>query len=201
MTTLGITGGIGSGKTTVCHIFEKCGTRVFYADDEAKRLMTEHEDVRREVSEAFGPESYLPSGDLNREYLSKRVFGNPHHLRRIGHIVHPRVFESFERQRRIALRDGVGLFIKEAAILFESGGHRHVDATAVVDAPEEERIMRVMRRDQVDAESVRKRMGNQLPPSELIRRADYVIDNSSKRRDLDAQVRRIYDELTSEAKT
>src|SRR5690554_6901946 len=98
MKTLGITGGIGSGKTTVCRLFEALGARVFFADDEAKRLM-HREDVRHEIAEAFGAESYLPSGELNRSYLADRVFNRPRALRRISHIVHPRVFEAFEEEK------------------------------------------------------------------------------------------------------
>lgn len=197
MKTLGVTGGIGSGKSTVCRIFEELGAHVFYADEEAKRLMHEDEAVRAEIREAFGYESYLPSGDLNREYLAKKVFNRPRSLRKISHIVHPRVFEAFRRAREAAEKEGAPLMIKEAAILFESGGDRKVDAVAVVDAPVEERIRRVVARDDTTEEAVRARMKNQWAASELRKRADYIIENGDAREDLRQQVERIFAEMTA----
>lgn len=178
MKTLGVTGGIGSGKTTVCRILEDLGARVFYADDEAKRIMAEDEDAQRAIREAFGAESYDAQGRLNRAYLAERVFGDADQLERLNRIVHPRVFASFERAKERAAADGVDVLVHEAALIFEAGGDEHVDAVAVVDAPEAVRVRRVAARDDATPEQIRARMGHQLPPEELRRRADYVIDNS-----------------------
>lgn len=198
MTTLGVTGGIGSGKTTVCRMLEELGARVFYADAEAKRLMQEDPEVRAEIQAAFGPESYDAEGNLNRTYLAEKVFGSDEDVARINAIVHPRVFEAFQKARQKARREGVALLVHEAALIFEAGAEKHLDAVAVVDAPEAIRIRRVTARDDVPPEAVRARMGHQLPPEELRRRADYVIDNSGSKEDLRAEVERVFRAVLSE---
>lgn len=182
--TLGVTGGIGSGKTTVCRFLEEQGAKVFYADIEAKRLMAEDPAMRRAIEEAFGPASYTDDGALNRAYLAEQVFGDADKLARLNAIVHPRVFEAFEAARARARTEAVPLLVHEAALLFEAGGDAHVDAVAVVDAPEADRIARVTARDDVTPEQVRARMDHQLPPGELRRRADYVIENDGSLDDL-----------------
>lgn len=198
MTTLGVTGGIGSGKTTVCRMLEELGARVFYADIEAKRLMQEDPEVRAEIQAAFGAESYDAEGNLNRTHLAEKVFGSDEDVARINAIVHPRVFEAFEEARQKAQREGVALLVHEAALIFEAGAEKHLDAVAVVDAPEAIRIRRVTARDDVPPEAVRARMGHQLPPEELRRRADYVIDNSGSKRDLHTEVERVFRAVLSE---
>ena len=199
MQSLGVTGGIGSGKTTVCRMLETLGARVFYADVEAKRLMQEHPDVRREITAAFGAESYDNRGRLDRAYLAGRVFASEDEVARINHIVHPRVFEAFEAAKAAARQDGVDVLVKEAALIFEAGGERHLDAVAVVDAPRSERVRRVARRDQVTPEQVLARMGHQLPPEELRRRADYVIENDGSLAELQRQVDALWISLTGPA--
>lgn len=196
MKTLGVTGGIGSGKTTVCRILEDLGARVFYADQEAKALMVEDGDARREIIAAFGPESYDREGRLNRAYLAERVFSDEQHVARINQIVHPRVHARFEQARAQAAEAGTELLAYEAALIFESGGHRRLDAVAVVDAPRDERIQRVVARDDARPEQVQARMGHQLAPDELRRRADYVIENSGSPAALREQVEALYDALT-----
>jgi dephospho-CoA kinase len=197
--TLGVTGGIGSGKTAVCRFFEDLGARVFYADVEAKKLMEEDADARAEIVAAFGPESYTDGGRLNRAYLAATVFGDDVNVARINAIVHPRVFAAFERAREQAERDGVDLLVHEAALIFEAGGERHLDAVAVVEAPEDVRVRRVLARDGVAPAQVRARMGHQLPPAELLRRADFVIDNAGSLEDLREQVERVYWAVVGEA--
>lgn len=196
--TLGVTGGIGSGKSTVCRLLEALGARVFYADEEAKRLMTEDPALRRAIVEAFGPESYLPDGRLNRAYLAEWVFHDPEALRRLNALVHPRVLEAFEQAREQAAREQVPLLVLEAALLFDSGADRLVDHVLVVDAPEAERIRRVVARDGVTPEQVRARMQHQLPPEELRRRADFVLENTGSLETLRKQVEALYRRLTSE---
>lgn len=194
--TLGVTGGIGSGKTAVCRRFEALGARVFYADLEARRLMEDDPEARAEIVAAFGPESYDAEGRLNRPYLAQTVFADEANVARINAIVHPRVFQAFARARQQAVRDGVPLLVHEAALIFEAGGDRHLDAVAVVDAPVEERIRRVVARDGVAPEQVRARMRHQLPPAELRRRADHVIDNTGTVEALHAQVDRVFRRMT-----
>jgi len=184
LNTLGVTGGIGSGKTTVCRFLEAEGAKVFYADIEAKRLMREDADARAAIEAAFGSESYTDEGALNRPYLAEQVFSDPDKLERLNAIVHPLVFEAFETAKERAAEEDIPLLVHEAALLFEAGGDAHVDATAVVDAPESDRVARVVERDDATPEQVRARMAHQLPPEELRRRADYVIDNDGSLDDL-----------------
>lgn len=196
MTTLGVTGGIGSGKTTVCGFLSEQGAKVFYADLEARELMTEHEAVRQEIIDAFGPDSYADDGSLNRAYLSEVVFGSPENVDRINAIVHPRVHETFARAAEQAEADGIELLVHEAALIFESGGDKHLDAVAVVVAPDDDRVARVVDRDDTTAEAVRDRMGHQLPQDELRRRADYVIENDGTLDDLRQKSVELYDHVT-----
>jgi dephospho-CoA kinase len=182
--TLGVTGGIGSGKTTVCGFLQEKGARVFYADIEAKRLMQEDASVRAEITEAFGPEAYTDDGTLDRAVLADRVFGDAERLEQLNAIVHPRVFEAFEAAKERAAEEGVDLLVHEAALLFEAGGDAHVDVTAAVVAPDADRVARVAERDDVAPEQVRARMEHQLPQDELRRRADHVIENDGSLGDL-----------------
>ena len=184
VTTLGVTGGIGSGKTTVCGFLEEKGARVFYADIEAKRLMQEHADVRAAIVEAFGAEAYQDDETLNRDYLAERVFGEAERVERLNAIVHPHVFDAFEAAKERARDEGESLLVHEAALLFEAGGDEHVDVTAAVVAPEADRLAWVTARDDVSSGQVRARMQHQLSQGELRERADYVIENDGTLEDL-----------------
>ena len=190
--TLGITGGIGSGKTEVCRMLESLGARVFYADVEAKRIMTDHPDVRREIIAEFGVDSYHFDGSLNRAYLAQHVFGDDGRVERINAIVHPRVAEAFARTKAIAHDEGIRLLVHEAALIFESGAHKRLDAVAVVHAPEAERIRRVIERDKVSAERVSARMKHQLSSDELLQRANLVIENTGTLEELRDRVAELY---------
>lgn len=192
MKTLGVTGGIGSGKTTVCRLFEALGARVFYADLEARRLMEEDPALRADLVAAFGPDTYDAAGRLNRAALAAHVFGHAERLARLNALVHPRVFDAFAEARRRAEADGVPLLVHEAALIYESGGDRHLDAVAVVDAPAAARVARVVARDAVTAAQVEARMQHQLPPEELRRRADFVIENHGSLESLRHQVEQVY---------
>ena len=184
MRTLGVTGGIGSGKTTVCGFLEEQGARVFYADIEAKRLMREDPDVQAAIVDAFGEAAYDEEGALDRAYLADRVFGDAEQLDRLNAIVHPHVFKAFEAAKARAADEEASLLVHEAALLFEAGGDEHVDATAAVVAPDADRIDWVTARDDVTPDQVRARMQHQLPQDELRERADYVIENDGSLDDL-----------------
>ena len=184
MRTLGVTGGIGSSKTTVCGFLEEQGARVFYADIEAKRLMREDPDVQAAIVNAFGEAAYDEEGALDRAYLADRAFGDAEQLDRLNAIVHPHVFEAFEAAKARAADAEVSLLVHEAALLFEAGGDEHVDATAAVVAPDADRIDWVTARDDVTPDQVRARMQHQLPQDELRERADYVIENDGSLDDL-----------------
>lgn len=196
MKRLGVTGGIGSGKTTVCRMLEELGARVFYADLEGKRLLVDDPSARREVVDAFGATSYDEEGTLNRAYLAEEVFDDREKLEQLNAIVHPRVFALFEKASQQAKQEGVSLMVKEAALIFETGGERFLDAVAVVDAPREVRIGRVRQRDDASREEVAARMRHQMDPAELRARADVVIDNDGDLKHLRQQVERLYEEMT-----
>lgn len=197
MITLGVTGGIGSGKSTACRILDELGAQVFYADDVAKRLMVEDPELRNEIVAAFGEESYTEEGDLNRDYLAEIVFNDEERLQQLNRLVHKRVREAFEDVRQKAERVGVDLLVEEAALIFEANIDEELDYVAVVDAPEEVRIQRVVARDRTDPEKVRARMQHQLPAEEKRRRADFVLDNSGSEEELRRQVVELYHRLTA----
>lgn len=195
MITLGVTGGIGSGKTTACRRLEELGAEVFYADREAKRLMAEDDELRAAISERFGRESYDEDGRLNRSYLADRVFADSAELSDLNELVHGRVRKAFEARRRRARDRGVDLLVEEAALIFETGADAILDRVLVVDAPEEVRIRRVAERDDVSPSAVRERMQHQLSSAELRRRADFVIDNTGTEDELRDAVTALYHRL------
>lgn len=173
MYKVGITGGIGSGKSTVCRLFEQNGIAVYDSDARAKALMAEDAKLREQLVEAFGAECYNEQG-LDRAYLAGRVFGDEAELQRLNGIVHPAVKEDFRRWADVQRGAYVVL---ESAILFESGFDTEVNTTLAVMAPMEERLRRTVKRDGVDREAVRRRMEHQLSDDELHARAARTIVN------------------------
>ena len=171
---MGVTGGIGSGKTLVCSVFEKIGIPVYDADSRARTLMNEESGLVAEIRDLLGPEAYH-EGSLNREYVAGRVFRDPDLLDRINGIVHPAVRDDYLWW--VQDQAGAPYVIEEAAILFESAAHRFMDLTILVYAPENLRIRRVMERDGVGEEDVRMRMGRQMNEDEKRKLADEMINN------------------------
>ena len=196
MKRLGVTGGIGSGKTTVCRMLEELGARVFYADDEAKRLLANDPSVRRNVIDVFGPESYLPDGSPDRRFLARMAFADKTLLDRLNALVHPLVLRRFEEAAQQARREGASLMVKEAALIFEAGAEHRLDTVAVVEAPLPVRIERVCERDGVSYEDVAARIANQADPSLLRERADIVLENDSDPGQLRRKVERLYRDMT-----
>jgi dephospho-CoA kinase len=172
---IGLTGGIGSGKTMVVEYFKSLGIPVFIADEEAKKLMTSH-DIINALSNEFGNE-ILKNGILNREKLAQLVFNNPKKLQKLNGIVHPKVKIHFENW--VEKHKNYPFVAKEAAILFESGSYKYCDTIITVTCPLEIRLQRVMKRDKTDRESVLKRIENQWTDEQRIAKSDYVIDNLS----------------------
>lgn len=173
MYKIGITGGIGSGKSTVCALLKEHGVAVYDSDAEAKRLMSESETLRSALIDAFGEECYNAEG-LNRAYLASKVFGDDEALARLNAIVHPAVKEDF---RVWTERQQGSYVVLESAILFESGFDAEVDTTLAVMAPLEERVRRAMERDGVTREQILDRISHQLSDDELHRRAKRTIVN------------------------
>jgi dephospho-CoA kinase len=174
MFQVGLTGGIGSGKSLVCSVLEKLGAPVYYADSQARMLMASDPELIRKIIELFGEEAYL-ANTLNRGYLARRVFGNAEMLSRLNALVHPAVRRDYEGW--VTKQQDVPYVVEEAAILFESGAHRRLDRTVLVYAPEDLRISRVMKRDGVDEDHVRQRMRHQMDEEEKRNLADMVIMN------------------------
>lgn len=170
---VGITGGIGSGKSTVCRLFAQRGIAVYDSDREAKRLMTEDGALRAGITALFGAESYV-DGALNRRYLASRVFSDAQALADLNALVHPAVRSDFASW---AERQTGPYVILESAILFEAGLEDVVDRTVAVLAPVELRLSRTCRRDGCDEEAVRRRMAAQLDDDTLRDRADYAVVN------------------------
>lgn len=170
---VGITGGIGSGKSTVCRLFAQRGIAVYDSDREAKRLMTEDGTLRAGITARFGAESYV-DGALNRRYLAGRVFSDAQALADLDALVHPAVRSDFVSW---AERQTGPYVILESAILFEAGLEEAVDRTVAVLAPLELRLSRTCRRDGCDEEAVRRRMAAQLDDDTLRDRADCTVVN------------------------
>ncbi len=187
--TLGVTGRIGSGKSTVCGYLKDLGATVFEADKEARTLMEADQHVIHEVISAFGPASYLPNGSLNRHWLASQVFNNKPKLSRLNAIIHPRVAENFLHLRAHL---APGLLIHEAALIFEAQLHHDLDAVCVVSAPNALRIQRVMTRDDITEDAVRARMKHQLPQHETQRRADVVLTNGGDKKELKEKTHKLY---------
>jgi dephospho-CoA kinase len=177
---VGITGGIGSGKTTVCQIFESLGVPVYYADDWAKWLINNDEAVKKGITEIFGPEAYTPEGAYNRPFVAKIVFENKEKLAALNALVHPAVERHSRAWHEEKAATGTPYTLKEAALMIESGSHKFLDFLIVVTAPEDLRVQRVVQRDGVSAEQVRARMANQMPEIEKVKLADFVIVNNGE---------------------
>lgn len=173
MYKVGVTGGIGSGKSTVCELLRGHGVAVYDSDSRAKSLMAEDATIRAGLIATFGEECYTDEG-LNRAFLASKVFGCDEALQRLNSIVHPAVRADFKAWAECQHSPYVVL---ESAILFEAGFENEVDATLAVMAPLQERLNRTMSRDGVDRESVLRRMEHQLSDDELHRRATRTIVN------------------------
>ena len=177
MKVIGLTGGIGSGKSTVARVFETLGVPVFDADREALALYEEDESLFEEVKQRFGPAVIQPDGKLNRQALASIVFNDAEALKQLNAMVHPRVAKKFEAWKSSQV---TGTVIREAAILFESGSAADCNAVIVVTAPEDVRITRVQKRNGFSEAEVRARMKRQWSEEQLVERADAVIVNDDK---------------------
>jgi len=196
MLQVGITGGIGSGKTTVCRLFEVLDIPVYYADDRAKELMVADPELRQGIRALLGDQAYTEDGQLDRAWIAGQVFGNEEKLQALNGLVHPAVWRDTARWKE-AHHDSP-YTLREAALLYESGGHNMVDVMLVVTAPETLRIQRVQKRDGLSEADIRSRMDRQWPQSEKDKRADYLIVNDG-RQSLIQQVWRIHHKLLAKA--
>jgi dephospho-CoA kinase len=178
MLKIGITGGIGCGKSTVCEVFKQLGASVYNADIEAKKLTNSNIEIREKLIKSFGNDIYLKSGEIDRQKLSSIIFSSKSALTQVNSIIHPVVKQHFDNW---LIKNAENIYIiKEAAILFESGAYKDMDFIVTVFAPENVRIKRVMERDGISKEIVQQKIANQLSDSEKVERSNYVIYNDGK---------------------
>lgn len=171
---VGITGGIGSGKSTAAKFFEELGIPVYNSDTRAKIIQNENSEVKVKIIKAFGEDSYNEYG-LNKPYLSKQVFQNNEKLNILNSIVHPAVFQDFENWKKAQKSD---IVMKEAAILIESGSYKDCDVVISVVVDLETRIARTVERDGLSREEILARINNQISDEERIAKSDFIIDNN-----------------------
>jgi len=176
MLKVGLTGGIGSGKSTVAAIFETLGIPVYYADKEAKRLMNEDSRLKADIIKNFGEDCYQ-NGSLNKEYLASQVFNDKNKLTILNSIVHPATITD---SKRWLSEQSTPYSIKEAALIFESHSETQLDYVIGVDAPESIRIQRVFSRDNISAEQIKARMNGQMNEEEKMSKCDFIIRNNEQ---------------------
>jgi|SRR5690554_986704 len=191
MITIGLTGGIGSGKTTIAQWFQEKGIPVYNSDFEAKKLMNENEDLIQQLIELFGDETYK-NGEYNRSYVASKVFNDKELLNQLNAIVHPAVFKHFDEWMD---NQNSSFVVKEAAILFESGSYKDCDYIISVIADEEKRIDRVAKRDQLNEDQIRSRMKNQWTDEQRIEKSDFIIENNKDLKALKLEFEKVFDEI------
>ncbi|MCF8273158.1 MAG: dephospho-CoA kinase [Flavobacteriaceae bacterium] len=174
MKIVGLTGGIGSGKTTVANMFHALGVPVYIADEEAKKLMTSSKVIKRKLITLFGDDAYI-NGTLNKPFIAKTIFNDKTVLEKMNHIIHPRVGSHFKKWM---LKQNAPYVIKEAAILFENGSYMQYDFIITVTASKELKIKRLLKRDNTTKQNIETIMKNQWSDEEKIKRSNFVIINS-----------------------
>ncbi len=173
MLKVGLTGGIGSGKSTVAAIFEVLGVPIYYADLSAKRLMNEDQSIITSIISAFGKDSYI-KGRLNKDYISEIIFNNKEKLQLMNSIIHPATIAAAHKWMS---KQSSPYVIKEAALIFESHSEKELDYVIGVKASEENRISRVMKRDHISKQEVRSRINGQMNEEEKMNKCDFIITN------------------------
>lgn len=176
MKVVGVTGGIGSGKSIICSVIEKIGFPVFYSDKEAKEILVSDQEVINRLSSLIG-EGLYKDGVFHKEILANKIFKEPSIKEKVNSIIHPKVRERFSNWTDT---QNSSLVFNEAAILFETGMYRNYDATVLVTAPESTRINRAMKRDRTSKEAVEDRIKNQWSDEQKKKLADYIIINDDK---------------------
>ncbi len=175
---VGITGGIGSGKTTVCKIFETLGIPVYYADERAKWLMANDTTLKSKIKQLLGDSAYDQEGQLDRKHIAQIVFHDPEMLKQLNAIVHPAVANDSRDWNRA--QSQAPYTLREAALIFEVGIDKQLDYVIVVTAPLPLRIERVLGRDATSREAIEARISKQMPEEEKVKRADFVILNDGE---------------------
>ncbi len=192
MKIIGLTGGIGSGKTTVANFFKELGVPIYIADVEAKKIMNTSVSIKKALISLFGEKSYL-NNDLNRKFIASKVFEDKELLQKLNNIVHPEVEKHFKVW--VANQDQ-SYVIYEAAIIFENNAQSKFDYTILVTAPEDTKVKRVLNRDESTEQEVRNRMKNQWDDSKKEKLANFIIENIDLE-DTKSQIYQLHTKLLS----
>lgn len=195
MRIVGLTGGIGSGKTTVAKQFKTLGVPIYIADDEAKKLMNKSKVIKRKLKALFGDEAYT-EGLLNRPFIAHKIFSNRDLLHQMNSIVHPKVAKHFSKW---LLKQNAPYIIKEVAVLFENGSYKDCDFIITVVATIENRIERLLKRDETTISKIQAIMNNQWPDEKKIELSNFVINNNDME-DTVKQVRYVHNQLLKSSK-
>ncbi len=196
MRTLGLTGGIGSGKTTVAHMFERLGATVVDADALAREVVAPGQPALDEIRAAFGPDVIRPDGTLDRPRLARRIFSDAGARARLNAITHPRIAQRMQQQIAAARAGGVEVLVAVIPLLLENNRRELMDSVIVVAVDEATQEARLVHREGLPPAEARARMAAQMPLAEKARLADHVIDNSGNLEDTEAQVMAIWRQLT-----
>ena len=189
---IGVTGGIGSGKSAVCSIFASLGVPVLYADDIAKEISSTDSAIRKKLISLLGESAFQANGSLNRSFIASKIFASKSLQQKVESLIHPRVEKEVDRQIKELAYRGESIVIVEAALIYEAGLDKKLDAVVVIDADESERIGRVRKRDVVSEEAVRNRMDAQFAAKRKLEKADYIIYNNGTVEELESKVRFLY---------
>jgi len=195
MLKIGITGGIGSGKSTVCNILKNLGVPVFSSDDVGKFLLNNDDYLKTQIKKIFDRDMYTSTGRLDRERMAKLVFNNPDELEKLNELVHPKVKAEFDSWCK--KNDKRPYVVKEAAILFETGLYLELNKMVTVFCSKEERIRRILKRDNTTKGQIEKRMIQQMTDDERNKLADYILINDGVE-DLLPQVMELHELLLNE---
>ncbi len=196
MLIVGLTGGVGSGKTVVSQTLREEGAYLIDADQIARELAQPHTPTWNELIQVFGKEILNEDGSIDRKRLGQRVFSNPKERELLNQMIHPRIREEINRRKEeILQKDPEAIIIIDAALLIELGDHREMDKLIVVFAPDEQRIQRLNRRDGMSREEAQKVISSQMPQEEKLRVADFVIRNEGTLEETKEKAREVFQEL------
>lgn len=197
MIRAGVTGGIGTGKSTLCKEWEKLGAKIVYADDLAKKLMVSNPKVRNQLINTFGPETYNSDGSINKPHLIREAFDH-NRVEELNAIVHPAVAETFQEICEEAEKQGESMVVEEAALLLNKGRPKGLDVIILVTIPPDKQVKRVVERDNISEEDVLARIHKQPDFDKLATLADYVIENNGTKEEFLLKARQLYKDILRE---